>query len=229
MSASSIIKKTTSSSNKGWKGLLIPLLLFLLAVYFWNSIFVLPIKYLTVFFHELSHGLAAIITGGEIVKIQLTTNEGGVCFTRGGSRFIILSAGYLGSLLWGAAILLAAAKTKHDKHIASALGILLLAVAVIWVRNFAGLAICILSGAALIAIGKYATQEFCDTFLKFLGLTSCFYVIIDIKSDLIDRSIPCSDAYKISEMLHMPDWLVGGIWLLLAIIISWKVLQISLK
>ena len=41
--------------------------------------------------------------GGRIVAIGLTFDEGGVCITDGGSRFLILNAGYLGSLAWGVA------------------------------------------------------------------------------------------------------------------------------
>lgn len=209
---------------KNWQGMVLPLILFGVALYFWETTFVLPIKYLTVFFHELSHGLAAVFTGGEIVQIEVNANQSGVCYTRGGIRFIVLSAGYLGSLIWGAGILIAAAKTKFDKEITAGLGVLLLTVTAIWVRNLEGLLICGLTGAGILVFARYATEFACDQFLRFLGLTSCFYVLIDIKGDLIDRSVKGSDAYRIAEMTLLPDWLVGGIWLLIALFITWKVL-----
>lgn len=212
-------------ATTGWQGMILPLILFGIALYFWESTFVLPIKYLTVFFHELSHGIAAKLTGGEIVKIEINANQSGVCWTRGGIRFLVLSAGYLGSLLWGATILLAAAKTHFDKEITAGLGILLLLVTAIWVRNVEGVLICGLTGAGILAFAKYASEYACDQFLKFLGLASCFYVLIDIKGDLIDNSIKGSDAYRLAEMIHMPDWLVGGVWLIIAVVITWKVLD----
>jgi hypothetical protein len=218
-----------SQPSMGWKAMLLPLLLFFVALYFWESIFVLPIKYLTVFFHELSHGLAAVFTGGEIVRIEVNANESGVCWTRGGIRFIVISAGYLGSLLWGGLILIASSRTNYDKEITATLGILLLIVTAIWVRNMEGVLICALSGAAMLALARYASEYVCDQFLRFLGLTSCFYVLIDIKGDLIDNSIQGSDAFKIAEMTHLPDWLVGSIWLLIAIVITYKVLDYSTK
>lgn len=210
---------------KNWQGMILPLILFGVALYFWETALVLPIKYLTVFFHELSHGLAAVFTGGEIVRIEVNANQSGVCWTRGGIRFVVLSAGYLGSLVWGAIILVSAAKTRYDKEITAGLGFLLLAVTAIWVRNLEGIVICLLTGAAILAFARYATEFACDQFLRFLGLTSCFYVLIDIKGDLIDNSINGSDAYKLAEMLHMPDWLVGGVWLIIAVGITWKVLH----
>jgi len=210
-------------------GMALPLVLFLVAVYFWDSAFVLPIKYLTVFFHELSHGLAAILTGGKIVSIEVNANQGGVCHILGGINFITFSAGYLGSLVWGCLILIGAVKTRFDQHITAGLGILLLAVTAIWVRNLEGVIICTLTGFGLLAIAAYTNEKICDQFLKFLGLTSCFYVLIDIKSDLIDRSIRGSDAYEIGRMLFMPGWLVGIVWLAIAGFVTWKVLAYSLK
>jgi hypothetical protein len=211
------------------RGMALPLVLFFIALYFWDSALVLPIKYLTVFFHELSHGLAAVLTGGSIVRIEVSANLGGVCWTAGGIRFVVISAGYLGSLFWGSLILLGAVKTRYDQQITAGLGILLLAVTAIWVRNLEGIIICSLTGVGLLALASYANEKICHQFLKFLGLTSCFYVLIDIKEDLIDRSIKGSDAYKIAEMLYLPDWLVGVIWLLIAGFITWKVLAHSLK
>lgn len=213
----------------GARGMALPLVLFLVALYFWDSMLVLPIKYLTVFFHELSHGLAAVLTGGRIVRIELSSNLGGVCWTSGGIRFIVITAGYLGSLLWGCLILLGAVKTRHDQQITAGLGILLLAVTAIWVRNLEGIIICTLTGIGLLALAANASEHVCDQFLKFLGLASCFYVLIDIKEDLIDRSIRESDAYKIAEMLYLPDWLVGIIWLGLAAYITWQVLAHSME
>ncbi|HNX76610.1 MAG TPA: M50 family metallopeptidase [Candidatus Rifleibacterium sp.] len=211
------------------RGMVLPLAAFLLAIYFWDSMLVLPIKYLTVFFHELSHGLAAVLTGGDIVKIEINANLGGVCWTSGGSRFIVTSAGYLGSLIWGCLILLGAVKTRFDQQITAALGVLLLGVTLIWVRNLEGIVICGLTGFGLLALAAYTSERVCDQFLKFLGLTSCLYVLIDIKEDLIDRSIRGSDAYKIAEMLYLPDWLVGLVWLVIAGFVTWQVLSYSIK
>lgn len=219
----------SQQSSKSFKLMLLPIFLFILAVIYWDYRIILPIKYLTVFFHELSHGLAAILTGGKIVKITLSSNQGGLCYTAGGWRSIVLSAGYLGSLIWGSALLLLAAKTNKDREIVGGLGLMLIIVTVIWVRNMFGAVFCISTGLVLIALGKYASEIVCDQFLRFIGLTSCFYVITDIKSDLIDRSVPCSDAYKLAEMFHVPDWLVGGIWFLIALVITYQVVKACLK
>ncbi|HEX2859465.1 MAG TPA: M50 family metallopeptidase [Alphaproteobacteria bacterium] len=60
-----------------------------------------PFKWAETFYHEFSHGLAALLTGGRIGRIQLRFDGSGVCTTRGGSRTLILLAGYAGAALWG--------------------------------------------------------------------------------------------------------------------------------
>jgi len=64
----------------------------------------LPFGWLETYFHEISHGLAAIFTGGKIENIALRLNGEGVCYTRGGILFFIAFAGYAGAVFWGGAL-----------------------------------------------------------------------------------------------------------------------------
>ena len=104
-----------------WQLALIPVLVFAL----WNTPVVFPVKVLVVFLHELSHGLAAVLTGGSIVAISLSVQQGGEATTLGGNGFIILSAGYLGSLLFGVAMLLIAVRTHADRGLLAVFGLVL--------------------------------------------------------------------------------------------------------
>ena len=102
-------------SRRALKRLVPPIVIGLVALCFWNSAPVYPLRIFVVFLHEISHGIAAALTGGRIVAIGLTFDEGGVCITDGGPRFLILNAGYLGSLFWGALFLVLSARTRSTK------------------------------------------------------------------------------------------------------------------
>ena len=68
----------------GAKRLLVPLLLAAVVYAFWSTVFVWPLRLFVVLLHEVSHGLAAVATGGRIVSIELSPAEGGLCTTAGG-------------------------------------------------------------------------------------------------------------------------------------------------
>lgn len=63
-----------------------------------------PLKWAETFYHEFSHGMVCVLTGGKIQKIELKFNGAGCCTTRGGWRIPILLAGYMGASLWGGAL-----------------------------------------------------------------------------------------------------------------------------
>ena len=48
-------------------------------------------------------------------------------------------------------------------------------------------------------------------------MTSCLYAILDIKSDVLDRSHLRSDARMLSEVTGIPTEVWGGLWILIAI------------
>jgi hypothetical protein len=202
---------------------LIGLLCLMVVVWFlWNSWLIYPLKILVVFFHELSHGLAAILTGGRIVQIRLMANEGGLCVTAGGSRFLTLSAGYLGSLVFGGAILLLSAKSGQDRLISATLGAILLLGSLIWIRPLIGFGFIFaaLAGGALIAAGVYLPMNVNDLLNKTIGLTSCLYALMDIKSDILDRPGLPSDAAMLGELTGIPGFLWGILWIAIALLLA---------
>ena len=198
-------------------------------VFLWNTVFVLPIKIFVVLLHELSHGLAAVLTGGSIVRIAINANQGGVCTTQGGLPFIIYSAGYLGSMAWGGAILIAAARTKYDKYISIGIGIIVLAITALFIRNSYGLIFGIGFGLAMVLIGALTSMEMNDFILKVIGLTSVLYAIIDIKDDLITRDIPISDASRLGELYFGSSTFWGIVWIVIALVMSYFFLKMAAR
>lgn len=87
----------------------------LLIAALWNTPVATPLKLLVVFLHEISHGIAAILTGGKIVSMTLSAQQGGQAVTLGGNGFVILSAGYIGSLLLGILLFFVALKSQADR------------------------------------------------------------------------------------------------------------------
>ena len=193
------------------------LLIFIAIGFLWNTLFVYPLKIFVVFMHEVSHGLAAIATGGRIVEIQINPQQGGHALTQGGSRFWTLTAGYLGSLLWGGLILLLAARTRLDKAISILIGIGMVAISIGFGESTFTYLFGIGFGVALVAIGFYLPEAVNDWVLRIIGVTSCLYAILDIKSDVLDRANLRSDARMLSEITGIATEIWGVLWILIAI------------
>ena len=203
--------------------------IFIVIVFLWNTQVVYPLKIFVVFMHEVSHGLAAIATGGSIKEIQIVAQEGGHAITAGGSRFWTLTAGYLGSLMWGGLILILAARTQLGKLISALIGIGMILISVFYLRNSFGFLFGIGFGGALILVGRFLPESINEWLLRVIGLTSCLYAILDIKSDVLDRSHLRSDARMLHEEVtpYIPTVAWGVLWMAIAIAATLWVLYIA--
>ena len=204
---------------------------FFAALWFlWDTWIVTPLKLFVVLLHEISHGLAAVATGGAIEKIVVTSDLGGACYCGGGDAFLTLSAGYLGSLLWGAALVLVAARLgRRSSWVTGGIGVFIGLVTVLYVRNPFGLFFGLGFGAALIAAARYLSPAVNGRVLWALGLTSCLYAVLDIKSDILDRPELRSDARMLAEMTGVPTVVWGGLWIAAALFVCWMLLRKLLR
>ena len=114
-----------------WQLALLLLVIFAL----WSTPLATPLKILVVFFHELAHAIATVLTGGEVVQLSISADQGGFVLSRGGGRFLVLTAGYLGSLFIGVLLLLLALRTRFDRAVTAVCGVVLILVAVLYVRD----------------------------------------------------------------------------------------------
>ena len=85
--------------------LLLVALASVIAYFLWNSdslgFIMYPVRLFVTYVHEAGHALAALLTGGEVLGFAVSANGSGVAGTAGGTRAIILPAGYIGAALFG--------------------------------------------------------------------------------------------------------------------------------
>lgn len=196
-----------------WQIIVIALLTYAL----WSTPLIYPLRLLVVFFHELSHGLAAVFTGGKIVSLTLSSDEGGLATTQGGNLFLIISAGYVGSLLFGVALFLIALRSRADRLAVAALGLCMLLIAALYIRDGFPLVFCGLTALILLLIARFLPVEVNDLTLRIVGLASMIYVPQDIISDTITRAHLLSDARMLANEFGGATVLWGGAWLLISL------------
>lgn len=209
------------------KNRFISLSIALLVFFLWNSALLIPLKILTVFFHESSHALTTWLTGGHVLEFSIVKEEGGHVISQGGNSFLITSSGYLGSLIWGSVIYNLSIKSKLDKLVMSALGCLLIIIPFVFSGTFFAWVFGVLMGLSLILIARYLPQQINECALQVIGLTSIFYVPQDIYSDIISNSGHVSDASILAQSFGGTTLLWGLIWFLISLILIYKSFRFS--
>lgn len=188
-----------------------------------------PFSWLETFCHELSHGLAALLTGGRIVKIVLHLDGSGFCYTSGGNRFLVAFSGYFGAVLWGGIIYLGALSSGAGttRVVAGTLLSVLLLSTVLWVRDPITLVLmAVLMG--LFALQLRFTQGWLlNGLLRLSGL----YVALDaVRSPLaLLDGRHLGDGATLSDLTLIPELVWVGIWELLALGALWYLWRITAR
>jgi len=197
--------------------------------FLWPTPVLYPLKLLIVFFHESSHALIAVATGGQVLELVINPMQGGHVLSSGGNRFMALSAGYLGSLLWGSIIYLLSVRTQFDKAIMFGLGLVILVISALFVRDAFALGFGAIVGVVMLIMGGAAPVQVNDYILRVVGMTSMLYAPLDIYSDTIERSSLRSDAFMLAEEFGGETVVWGGVWLVLSVVIIMLTLRFSIR
>ena len=203
--------------------------LFFGALWFlWDTPVIYPLKIFVVLLHEVSHAMAVVATGGQLDRITLDPYQGGATYFTGGNAFIALSAGYLGSLLWGG-LMFSAAQTRwiRTEWVNGAIGAAVILLTIFFVRSGFGIVFGIFFGAAMVAASRNVGATWNRRLLLTLGLTSALYAILDIKSDVLDRPELRSDAHMLAELTGIGTTTMWGVlWIAIAIsFAAWLMLR----
>ncbi|CAE6376122.1 unnamed protein product [Rhizoctonia solani] len=156
-----------------------------------------PLKLFTIGWHELCHMAAAIFTGGRITSISIDPNTGGCTRVEGGHPPTILAAGYFGSTLIGAGLVVASWDTLAAK-IASFPVAIGLAVPLILVRDVFTIILIVIYEALLIGFWFINHADALRYYCLFLGIMSIFFVVWDFTDDRFFKKLNDSDATQFS-------------------------------
>ncbi len=175
----------------------------------------LPFNWLESYFHEISHGLAAITTGGEILRIQLFLNGAGLCTSQGGVRFITSFMGYTGAALWGALIYRLASFHYKAARIVCGLIILLIAVTcLLWVRDITTLFILTVLVVVFSLKFKLGDNRFFQALLQLVGLTVLLNALMSPFHLIDGRDL--GDGATLASLTYIPELVWVCIWVVIS-------------
>lgn len=176
-----------------------------------------PFELVSTVFHEFGHALVTLLTGGHVSAIEINPNESGVTRFVGGMRCLILPAGYCGSSLAGAALLVLSFGEKSAKIAAGITGFILLAT-VYW----AGTVFTVFSVAFMILslfLVYYYVPRYLPKVILFMGVMGSLVSLLSISSHLITNTIEGSDAVEFARhcSILVPSMVYGVCWFILSL------------
>lgn len=178
---------------------------------------VYPFRLFVTFVHELSHGLAALLTGGQFIQFTVSTDTSGLAYSSGGWRWLIIPAGYLGSALFGGALLILTNRNsgRGRRALAIGLGVSLVLVTLLFARNWTAFVFGGLAGAALLLLGWRGPDLGVALGLNFLAI-QCSLNALDSLIGLVRVSSRggrvLSDAQSMADLTHLPALVWAVLW-----------------
>lgn len=159
----------------------------------WNlpsgGVLLYPFKLLATWLHELSHALAMELTGAGVDHVVIYRDTSGLAYSSSAqgaiSKPIIAAAGYMGTALWGAALLVVTPTGRAARRALLALAVLLCATAALVVDapdgdHFGPLAIAGI-GAAFAAAAIALPDRWRVAVAHFVAAQSCVNALLDIR------------------------------------------------
>jgi hypothetical protein len=202
----------------------------------WNipglDMLIYPFRLFVTYVHEAGHSLMAILTGGRVLSFSVSPDGSGLAFTAGGSRALILPAGYIGAAVFGAGLFFLSNTRPFPRSFSMALGALLIVFTLMFARadpsgNLTAPIIGLLTGAVLIALGWKVGGEINLLVLNVLAIMTALNAVLDLFSLVrytrVNDAV-CSarqtlnDAAAFScEVLRLPPVLWAALWALIAV------------
>ena len=191
-----------------------------------------PFRLFNTFVHELSHGLAAVATGGSFRRFMVHADLTGTAWSAGGIRWIVSSAGYIGSALFGGLLTILSARGVSARAVLFGLGLALGGMCILWVTNAFGVIAGLLLAGALCLAGRQLPKLWADTLLLLLavqmmlnGLESVLDLVI------ISRVAPSltTDAQIMAQYTGVPALVWAMLWSVIAVVILVLSLRVAYR
>ena len=217
-----------------WRHLLSLLLLGAILVVLWRipgcSWLVYPFRLFGTFVHELSHGMAALATGGSFQRFVVNPDLSGMAWSAGGTRWVVASAGYIGSALCGAVLILLG-RFLSARILLFAIGAVLALSCLLFVRNGFGALAGIALAALLILAARYLREPWSEGLLLLIALQTLldgFGAIIDLFARSLQPGTH-TDADTLAQLSGLPAPFWALIWAALSAGIALGVLWLAVR
>ncbi len=184
-----------------------------------------PLRIFATWMHELGHGTAAILAGRDFLHMEIRPDTSGVTLHSGDSGRVALgfvaSAGYMGTSLAGALLLVLGRSERSSRLVLGALGGLAVLTSALWVRNLFGIFAVPAVGVVLAGVAWKASSSTASLLVNLLGAQSAVNALSDIRALFVIGSSGFdagggTDAAALADLFLLPYWFWAGLWMVLS-------------
>jgi hypothetical protein len=181
-----------------------------------------PFTILATWFHEMGHGITAMLLGATFDKLEIFSNGSGVAHSYGEvflgnlGNALVAAGGLMAPPIAGSIFIMTGRTPKASKISLMVLSVVLFLSVVIWVRTLFG--VCIISAFAMVifAIAHYGKAGLQQFTIQFLGVQACINTYFQLSylfmaSAVINGQTMHSDTGSIAQNLFLPYWFWGGL------------------
>lgn len=199
-----------------------------------------PFRIFVTFIHEGGHAIAALLTGNSVASLSVAMNASGETYTTQGglfSQFFISSAGYIGSMAFGALLLILIRRAVAARLVLLGSAAIIFALTMIYGLfkplfswgTWSGIPFTLMAGTiltvGLVLIARFATAKVATFFVSFLAVQCVLNALLDLKTVFFlatPFAPPVStDAMNMANVTGIPAIFWSALWIMLALGILW--------
>lgn len=199
-----------------------------------------PFTLLATWFHEMGHGLAAALLGGNFQRLVIFPDGSGYALfsiaadTMAVTHALIAAAGLVGPAVVGAILIVGSRSRRATRWLLAGLGAVLVLSTLIWVRSLAGWIVLPAFAAIDLLVAAYGKERLQRFTIELLGVQAAISVWRDVRylfSDggYVGGQYSPSDTATIADALLLPYWVWGGLITVAIVGLLWSALRHALR
>ena len=199
-----------------------------------------PFTILGTWFHEMGHGVMAMLLGAEFIRLDIFPNGSGLAVHSGNIWFgglgmaMVAAAGPVGPTLAGAVFLMSSRNDSAVRIILYSLSIIMLLSVLLYIRTWFGAGFIILFAVIIFFITTKSKEITRRLLLQFLGVQAFASMYLSLGylfsgGGVVDGSSYMSDTGIIAENLFLPHWFWAGAIIVFSILIMIKSFRFAYK
>ncbi len=179
-----------------------------------------PFRLLGTWFHEMGHGLTALLVGGDFEHLEIYENGGGVAYYNLVGSYLpshlgdalVAAGGLLGPAITGALLIASAKSARTAKIVLRLLIAIMLLSLCIWIRSVWGIIVLSSFVVFLAIISLFKNRKLEVVTILFLGLQSIISTYLQLDY-LFTKEFERNGVIQISDTQAIAQNTIGTYWL----------------